>query len=86
MEKSDEIAYFLAAGPEGVSLDTLAVIAGKRWAIEMAFEEAKGEAGLDEYEVRKWESWYRHVTLSLFAHAYLAVCRACGNKKGVMTS
>ena len=86
VEKSDEIAYFLAAGPEGVSLGTLAVIAGKRWIIEMAFEEAKGEAGLDEYEVRKWESWYRHVTLSLFAHAYLAVCRAYGNKKGVMTS
>lgn len=90
----EEVAYFLAAGPsvtctgeagpEEVSLDELARIAGKRWAIEMAFSEAKGEAGLDEYEVRKWESWYRHITLSLFAHAYLVVCRAFGNKKGAM--
>jgi len=28
---------------------------------------------LDEYEVRKWEGWYRHITLSLLAHAYLSV-------------
>jgi SRSO17 transposase len=32
--------------------------------------------GLDEYEVRKWEAWHRHVTLSLLAHAYLAVLRS----------
>jgi SRSO17 transposase len=86
VEKPDEVAYFLAAGPEETSLDELAGIAGRRWTIEMAFEEAKGEAGLDEYEVRKWESWYRHITLSLFAHAYLVVCRIFSNKKGEMTS
>jgi SRSO17 transposase len=40
------------------------------------FEQAKGEVGLDEYEARKWEPWYRHVTLSLLAHAYLAVLRS----------
>ncbi len=86
VEKPDEMAYYLAAGLEDESLERLAVIAGKRWVIEMAFEEAKGEAGLDEYEVRKWGSWYRHVTLSLFAHAYLVVCRAYGDKKGAKTS
>lgn len=86
VEKPDEIAYYLTAGLEDESLESLAVIAGKRWAIEMAFEEAKGEAGLDEYEVRKWGSWYRHVTLSLFAHAYLAVCHAYGDKRGAMQS
>lgn len=86
VEKPDEMAYYLAAGLEDESLERLAVIAGKRWAIEMAFEEAKGEAGLDEYEVRKWGSWYRHVTLSLFAHAYLVVCHAYGDKKGAVRS
>ena len=85
VDKPEEMAYFLAAGPEDIALDRLAQVAGKRWAIEMAFEEAKGEAGLDEYEVRKWESWYRHVTLSLMAHAYLVVCRAYG-KKGAVKS
>lgn len=86
VEKPDGMAYYLAAGLEDESLERLAVIAGKRWAIEMAFEEAKGEAGLDEYEVRKWGSWYRHVTLSLFAHVYLVVCHAYGDKKGAVRS
>lgn len=86
IEKPEEIAYYLAAGPENTSLVTLAEVAGTRWAIEVSFEEAKGEAGMDEYEVRKWESWYRHITLSLLAHAYLAVCRVYSNEKGAMIS
>jgi SRSO17 transposase len=81
IENPDEIAYFLAAGAERISLDELAQVAGKRWGIEVAFEEAKGEAGLDEYEVRKWESWYRHITLSLLAHAYLVVKSMADNDK-----
>ncbi len=40
------------------------------------FEEAKGLVGLDQYEVRKWEAWHRHVTLSLLAYAALVVTRA----------
>jgi len=86
IEKPEEIAYYLAAGPENTTLVTLAEVAGKRWSVEISFEEAKGEAGLDEYEVRKWESWYRHITLSLLAHAYLAVCRLYGKEKGAMIS
>ena len=46
------------------------------WLIEDCFEQAKGEVGLDEYGVRKWEAWQRHVTLSLLAHTYLAVLRS----------
>lgn len=42
-----------------------------RWTIEQCLEEAKGETGLDEYEARSWPSWYRHITLSLLAHAFL---------------
>jgi SRSO17 transposase len=81
----DEIAYYLAFGPEMTSLQEVAKVAGKRWGIEVAFEEAKGEAGLDEYEVRKWDSWYRHITLSLLAHAYLVVKSVYSNdKKGAV--
>jgi hypothetical protein len=47
-----------------------------RWAIEESFETAKGEIGLDQYEVRSWQGWYRHMTLALLAHAYLTVLRA----------
>lgn len=47
-------------------------VAGVRWTIEQCFAEAKGEAGLDQYEVRHWPSWQRHITLALLAHAFLA--------------
>ena len=46
-----------------------------RWTIEEGFEDAKGSVGLDQYEVRTWTAWYRHITLALLAHAYLAVTR-----------
>src|SRR3954452_17129075 len=46
-----------------------------RWTIEACFEAAKGEVGLDEYEVRSWTGWHHHVTLAMLAHAYLAVVR-----------
>ena len=64
-------------------------VAGRRWAIEECFEEAKGEVGLDQYEVRRWDGWYRHITLAMLAHAYLAVIRnqaVEGGEKGAVTA
>jgi hypothetical protein len=71
-----KITYDVAAGPQETPLDALARVAGTRWAIEESFETAKGEVGLDQYEVRSWQGWYRHMTLALLAHAYLTVLRA----------
>jgi SRSO17 transposase len=51
-------------------------VAGFRWVIEERFQTAKGEVGLDHYEVRRWPGWYRHITLALLAHAFLVVTRA----------
>jgi len=51
-------------------------VAGSRWAVEECFERAKGSCGLDEYEVRSWVGWYRHITLSMFALAVLTVIRS----------
>lgn len=73
---ADEYAYYLAFVPTGTALEEVVRIAGRRWTIEQAFEEAKGEVGLDEYEVRSRTGWYRHITLALLAHAFLAVIRA----------
>jgi SRSO17 transposase len=53
---------------------------GARWTVEPCFEEAKGEVGLDEYEVRSWQGWYRHVTLSMLDLALLAALRANGEE------
>jgi SRSO17 transposase len=71
-----ELAYHLVFAPVGTELSEMVGAAGMRWAIEQAVEMAKGEAGLDEYEVRSWQGWYRHVTLSLLAHAFLVATRA----------
>jgi SRSO17 transposase len=71
-----EVAYFLCGGPPGTPLGELVRVAGARWAVEDLFELAKGDCGLDEYEVRSWVGWHRHVTLSLFALAVLAVIRS----------
>jgi SRSO17 transposase len=70
-----QLAYYLAYVPPKTSLETLVRIASTRYTVEQCIEEAKGETGLDEYEVRFWHSWYRHITLSMMAHAWLASIR-----------
>ncbi|MBL6705023.1 MAG: IS701 family transposase [Planctomycetaceae bacterium] len=72
----DDLAYFFTKAPRRTHLKTLVRIAGSRWAIEECFEQAKQETGLDEYEVRSWIGWHRHITLSMLAHATLAVIRS----------
>jgi SRSO17 transposase len=74
-----DIAYYLAHAPAKTSLTELARIAGCRWAIEETFQTGKGETGLDHYQVRQYTGWYRHITLSMAAHAFLTVTRS---KKG----
>jgi SRSO17 transposase len=69
-------AYYLVFAPAHTSLAAIALVIGARWGIERAFEESKGVVGLDQYEVRSWHGWYRHITLAMWAHAFLAVSRA----------
>ncbi|MEM1214030.1 MAG: IS701 family transposase [Planctomycetota bacterium] len=89
-DEAGDRAYYLCAAHPGASPQDLATAAGKRWAIETCFQTAKQETGLDEYEVRTWHGWHRHVTLSMLALAFLAAVRAeaeppnCG-KKGSLT-
>jgi len=75
LDEDEELAFYLAAGPARTTLTRLAKTAGARWSIEGGFESAKQEVGLADYEVRSWTGWYRHVTLSLLAHAILVVVR-----------
>jgi len=78
IEDPEEISAYTVFCAEGTPLEALAKVAGSRWRVEIGFEEAKGEVGLAHYEVRSWDGWYRHITLSLFAHAFLAAIRAEG--------
>jgi len=66
-----EPRFYLANLPPDTPLLTLARIAAVRWVIETEFQVAKGEAGLDEYEVRSWRGWHHHITLALLAAAFL---------------
>jgi SRSO17 transposase len=72
-ERPEELAYYLAYAPEGTPLTELVRVAGARWSIDDLFKLAKGQVGLDHYEVRSWQGWYRHITLALLALAALTV-------------
>ncbi len=79
-DKTD-MAYYVAFALSGTTLEEMVSVAGTRWTIETSFETAKGEVGLDHYEVRSWSGWYRHITLALLAHAFLTVTRAIGERE-----
>jgi SRSO17 transposase len=87
IDDPDGLTAYVAFAPEkSTTLEELAKVAGSRWKIEEAFEEAKGEVGLDHYEVRSWVGWYRHITLAMFAHAFLCAIRASGHNQAVELS
>jgi len=79
-----DTTYYLSNAPAQTPLETLAQVAGSRYHIEHLLEEAKGSAGLGQYEVRYWHAWYRHMTLALLAHTWLTLLRhADAQKKSV---
>ncbi|MFB8039638.1 IS701 family transposase, partial [Streptomyces sp. NPDC056004] len=83
LTKPDEIAYYLASAPLDATVADLVRVAGSRWKIEECFQSAKNECGLDQYEVRRYVGWNRHITLAMLAHAFLAAMAAQEREKGV---
>jgi SRSO17 transposase len=79
LDDPDEPTFYLTHAPESITLPDLVRVAGMRWTVESLFEQAKGEVGLDHYEVRSWIGWHRHITLSMLALAYLAAVRKDAN-------
>lgn len=75
LNDAQEIAHYLSNGPADMRLLKMAEVAAQRYTVEQCIEEAKGETGLDDYEVRHWQSWHRHITLSMMAHTWLAAVR-----------
>jgi SRSO17 transposase len=78
-----DLAYYLCYGPPSTPLRELVRVAGTRWAIEESFQSAKGQVGLDQYQVRRYDAWYRHIPLVMLAHAFLAVTRTRAAKGGL---
>jgi SRSO17 transposase len=77
-----ETAFYRCFGPRGTRLRTLVATAGARWAVEESFQTAKNEAGLDQYQVRRYDAWYAHITLAMAATAFLVLTRAGETVKG----
>lgn len=75
IKNPDDVAFYIAFAPTTTSLKAMVEAAGSRWTIEECFEMAKGEVGLDQYEVRSWKGWYRHITFSMFALSFLVKLR-----------
>jgi SRSO17 transposase len=73
ISKPTELAYYICHTHHPVPLAELVRVAGSRWGVEETFQFAKNETGLDHYQVRKYDAWYRHITLSMLAAAFLAV-------------
>jgi SRSO17 transposase len=71
-----ELAFYVCFGPARTTLAELVRVAGIRWAVEECFQAAKDQVGLDHYQVRRYDAWYRHTTLVLLAQAFLAAVRA----------
>lgn len=92
-EDPEDLAFYQAYGPEETPTHELVKVCRRRWQVEDCFAEAKGEVGLDQYEVRRWDAWHRYVTLCLLAHAFLVVTRFAAardeeeadGKKGIST-
>ena len=73
ISKPSELAYYIVHTTNPIPLVELVRVAGSRWGVEETFQFAKNETGLDHYQVRKYHAWYRHITLSMLAAAFLAV-------------
>lgn len=77
-----QIIYYVCYGPVGTRLRDVARVAGARRQVEECFQAAKNECGLDHYQVRHYDVWYRHITLSMAALAALTAIRAQELSKG----
>ena len=69
------IKYYFSNAPANTPLTEFVRISGMRWPIETIFEEAKGEIGLDHYEMRSWLGWHHHMLLVSLAHHFLVRLR-----------
>lgn len=82
----EDLAYYICFADVKTTVEELVRVAGSRWAIEECFQAAKNETGLDHYQVRGHRAWYRHITLSMAASAFLLRLRRAAEKGGLDTT
>ena len=74
--RTGELAFYRCYSARPVPLAALVKVAGRRWTVEEDFQASKGLAGLDEHQVRRWDSWHRWITLAMLAAAFLTIAAA----------
>jgi len=74
-DTTGELAYYRCYH-HSVPLGDLVAVARQRWRIEENFQAGKGHVGLDQHQVRHWNSWHRCTTPGMIAHAPLTVLTA----------
>ena len=79
-----ELAFYHCFNPNRAPFGELVNVAGARWPIEECFGSAKNEVGLDNYQVRTWPAWHKHITFAMLTHTFLAIT-AHRTKKGAPT-
>jgi SRSO17 transposase len=77
-----ELAFYRCHNPNRVGFGELVHVAGARWPIEECFGASKNETGLDNYQVRTWNAWHRHIGFAVLAHSFLAVTAHKAKKRG----
>jgi SRSO17 transposase len=80
-----ELAFYRCYNPQRARFGELVNVAGARWPIEECFGSGKNETGLDHYQVRTWDAWRRHITLSMLAHTFLSITVRTTKKRGTRT-
>lgn len=81
-----ELAYYHCHNPHHAPVTELVHVAGARWPIEECFGSGKNEVGLDNYQVRTWDAWHRHITLAMLTHTFLAITAHKTKKRGAGTT
>jgi SRSO17 transposase len=75
LDKGGELKLYLSNAPADTPVEQFVRLSGMRWPIERAIKEAKGELGMDHYEVRTWAGWHHHMTLTMLSHHFLVRLR-----------
>lgn len=84
-DKDGTCQYWLSNAPRNTSLEEMARAVTLRWTIEQCFQEAKGELGMDHYELRSWQGWHRHMLYVFLAMLFLLEVRQAFGKKGLLS-
>jgi SRSO17 transposase len=77
-----DLAYYFCYSDKPAKLEELVHVAASRWTVEECFQTSKNEAGLDHYQVRDYTAWYKHITLSMIALAFLTIIKVAEEKRG----